>query len=514
MNSVNNFCKQDEYSVTIVGGGLGGLAAGAKLALAGRKVLVIEQNAVVGGFARLISSNDFTHEFSLHQLFGFEKENPLRDIFEEFGIFSKVEFVKLPNFYRCVIGKADVILPHDLQGAAAVLARHFPQEAKGIRIFFDTITALNREVNQWIKKGCSFRLSYPFYPLPYPYMAKYSNTTVGNFLNTIIEDEELKIVLVALMAWYHDDPYSTSLVAFAFGHASCFAGGGYYVKGGSQKLSDELAKIITGSGGSILLNHRVTAINTRGKKVCGVTYQDKTTGVERKTFTKYVVANAALPRVASDLLSGSARHSLFKQIKGKRPSISFLSVHLKFKKPLSAIGNKSYCTVIGHKCWTSITQFAEACRINNYAVTGLSFTDYSIIDNGLPRESRYSGVLVVVDSLDHWQPLSPAQQETKKQEAFDLLTARLESILPGVMREVETYDVITPMTFFRETCNPAGTPYGFAQIPRQMGLGRVGNISPVGGLYFASAWSRPGGGCISVICAGYNCARYILEKPV
>ena len=39
------------YDAVIIGGGLGGLVAGAKLAKEGRRVLLIEQDRVVGGCA-------------------------------------------------------------------------------------------------------------------------------------------------------------------------------------------------------------------------------------------------------------------------------------------------------------------------------------------------------------------------------------------------------------------------------------------------------------------------------
>ncbi|RZN34791.1 MAG: hypothetical protein EFT35_09060 [Methanophagales archaeon ANME-1-THS] len=54
---------------------------------------------------------------------------------------------------------------------------------------------------------------------------------VGEFLDSITKDDELKIILAALLPWYHDDPYTTSLVNFAVGQASYFMGGGYSVKG-------------------------------------------------------------------------------------------------------------------------------------------------------------------------------------------------------------------------------------------------------------------------------------------
>ncbi|RZN34789.1 MAG: hypothetical protein EFT35_09050 [Methanophagales archaeon ANME-1-THS] len=142
----------------------------------------------------------------------------------------------------------------------------------------------------------------------------------------------------------------------------------------------------------------------------------------------------------------------------------------------------------------------------------MGFTDYSIIDIGLPEAGRYSGVIVVVDSLRQWEGLSTTGYETRKALAASILIDRLERMMPGVKEEIEAYDVVTPRTIHRQTNNPAGTPYGFAHIPSQQGLHRLGYASPVRGLYFASAWSRPGAGYLGAICGGYNCAKQVLRE--
>lgn len=512
-----NFTDQQKssgnYYAIIIGGGLGGLAAGAKLARAGQKILLIEQNTSIGGCARVVQGENFVYEFSLHQLCGFEKGNLLREIFDEFGLFKRLEFVKLPNFYRSVLGKNDVTLPHDPSQAAKILRKEFPREEKGIRKFFDLLTVLNKEGTRWIKRGCDSRLLYPLYPVLYPNMVRYANRTLGEFLDAITKDDELKLILAALLPWYHDDPYTTSLVYFAFGQASYFMGGGYYVKGGSQKLSDALGTLITDHGGSIMLNRIVTGITIKNGQACGVRYRDvrEPREKEKQVFAKCVIANAAIPHVANDLLPAPANQKLLRKIRNQVPSISFLSVYLKFKGPLSQLGNQSYSTIVGDKRWTKFAQFAEACKIDDYHVKGMGFTDYSIVENGMPEEGRYSGVIVVVDSLRQWEGLSPAEYEARKTQAASILIDRLERIVPGVKGQIEAYDVVTPLTIHRQTNNPAGTPYGFAQIPSQQGLHRRGYASPVRGLYFASAWSRPGAGYIGAICGGYNCAKQVLR---
>lgn len=55
------------YDVIVIGAGLGGLTAAALLARAGRKTLVIERNASVGGAASTYKVGDLTVEASLHE---------------------------------------------------------------------------------------------------------------------------------------------------------------------------------------------------------------------------------------------------------------------------------------------------------------------------------------------------------------------------------------------------------------------------------------------------------------
>ena len=61
-----------DYDVIVVGGGLGGLTAGAKLAKEGRKVLLIEQHDRPGGCATTFKRRDFIMEVGLHEMDGLD----------------------------------------------------------------------------------------------------------------------------------------------------------------------------------------------------------------------------------------------------------------------------------------------------------------------------------------------------------------------------------------------------------------------------------------------------------
>jgi phytoene dehydrogenase-like protein len=107
--------------------------------------------------------------------------------------------------------------------------------------------------------------------------------------------------------------------------------------------------------------------------------------------------------------------------------------------------------------------------------------------------------------------LTRAEYKKRKEEICQILIGRLEEFLPGIRNEIEYYELGTAKTVERFTLNPGGSPNGFAQTLKQSGLKRIGIKSPVKGLYFASAWTFPGGGFTGAIISGYLCALKILK---
>jgi all-trans-retinol 13,14-reductase len=86
----------------------------------------------------------------------------------------------------------------------------------------------------------------------------------------------------------------------------------------------------------------------------------------------------------------------------------------------------------------------------------------------------------------------------------------VERILPGLRAHAEVLELATPITMHAYTGNEGGALYGFSQRRGQSGpFRRFRNRGPIPGLYFASAWTFPGGGYEGAIRAGEEVARQI-----
>jgi phytoene dehydrogenase-like protein len=502
------------YDVIIIGAGLGGLTAGAKLSREGKKVLLIEQHSIPGGCATTFKRKDLKIEVGLHMIDGLDDGDPKLKIFKELGVLDNLEFKRVPEFYRFVKPGVDMTIPDIYEQAIEVLTERFPTEKKGILKFFKVILALRKEVFRVPRQKWRMLLLMPLFPFLVPNLMIRENATVGQLLDTLFKDEDLKLVLLANLGYYHDDPYAMSLLYYSVAQGSYFSGGGYFIKGGSQMLSDYLASIIEDHGGKVIYGHMVNEIIIENGAATGVKYSKKsaTKSEQQSAYGKYIVANAALPNVIGELLKDTqAKTKLSNAVGNPEIAPSILSVYLGFKKPPKDLGNRSYSTIFFEGGISSQREIAE------YQHTDLSkrifiFVDYSLLDSGLAPEGKSVGVFSAMDYISDWDTLQKEQYEERKELAAQTLIGRLDKLIPGIKDEIEYYEVGTPTTIRRYTLNPKGTAYGYAQIPRQAGRRRVRIQSPIRNLFFASAWTEPGHGFTGAILSGYWCAEEILRK--
>ncbi|HUX58146.1 MAG TPA: NAD(P)/FAD-dependent oxidoreductase [Bacteroidales bacterium] len=476
----------NKYDIIIIGAGLGGLTAGAKLAREGKKVLIIEQHCKPGGCATTFKRGDFTLEVGLHEMDGPSTRDMKTRIFNELEVFENVRFIKVPEFYHFVNDHVQITIPHNPEEAMIKLKETFPEEKKGIEAYFSQILNPGKKAAENEKEK-----------------------NLGEYLDSIIHNEDLKLVLLGNLGYFHDDPYSISLTYYSVAQGSYYNGGASFIRGGSQILSDHLAAYIQKHGGNVLLNHLVTGLIIEKNKLAGVTY-NKTRGKSSKVITTYadeIIANTAMPNVAA-LLPGEYSVNLINAIKDQKPGASLLTIYFGFKNSLKNIGNRQYSTFVFD---SSIKSQSDILKNNKGDFHNRSFTfiDYGQIDSGLAPAGKSVGALCCIDYLSDWENLSSEKYKAKKEDVAQVFITRLEKLIPGIRAEIEYFEVGTSATIKRYTLNPGGAVYGFAQIPSKPSF----NISSVpDNLHFASAWGKTGGGFSGAIYSGYLCAYNILRK--
>jgi len=478
-----------KYDIIIVGSGLGGLTAGAKLAKEGKKVLLVEQHDRPGGCATTFKRRGFTFEVGLHEMDGLDRRDMKTRIFNDLGVFDKVEFLKVPEFYHFINGRSEITMPHDPEEAIKVLIENFPEEEKGIKAYFDQMLNARKKAKESEGKP---------------------EISLGEYLDSIIKNEDLKLVLLGNLGYFHDDPYSISLNYYSIAQGSYFQGGGNFIKGGSQKLSDYLSELIEKNGGKVILKHLVTEIITENNKAVGIKYIK----VENETSESFfahgneIIANAAIPNVAGMLLPEEYGKELQQQFDKLEYGASLLTVYFGFKKSVKELGGKYYSTFVYDD---SIKTQADikANNMGDFQNRSFTFVDYSQIDSALTDDERSVGVICCIDYYSDWNELKLEDYKAKKEQVADIFIDKLEKLIPGIQDQIEYYEVGTSKTVARYTLNPEGAVYGFAQTPERVISDQFKSID---NLHFASAWTKIGGGFSGAIFSGYLCAMDILRK--
>lgn len=517
------------YDVIIVGAGLGGLTAGAKLAKEGRSVLIIDQHAVPGGYATTYKRKGSSVEVGLHVMDGFDADDPKVGIFEDLEIFDNVELIKTPEFYRVTNGETDFVMPHGREQAIAKLVERYPNEERGIRKFFNILSKTRREAFRVPRRRWLYLLAFPLLPFICPNVVFRERQTIGGLLDSLIGSQELKLILTANIAYYHTNPYTMSVTYFSVAQGSFIGGGCHFVKGGSQVLSDYLASVIKKKGGDVVLRHRVEEVIVKGGRAAGVRYRPCTPPSARastdtapdpraaadaiEVFGDRIVANTAIPNLATGLIKDEpARRKIAKLIKGQEISLPLLALYVGFDRSLKTMGNEVYFTKLLPGSVTSMADLGNNWYDDDYSKRALVFVDYGQIDAGLDPEGKSSGCICTFDPYEVWADLTPEEYTDRKRRVTDTLIERLDRQWPGVKDQVVYADLGTPITMKRYTLNTNGTAYGFAQIPKQAGRHRIRIKSPVRDLYFASAWTQPGHGFSGAILSGYWCAEELLRR--
>jgi all-trans-retinol 13,14-reductase len=477
-----------KYDIIIIGAGLGGLTAGAKLAREGKKVLIIEQHSKPGGCATTFKRGDFTLEVGLHEMDGPSPGDMKSRIFNELEVSGNVEFIRVPEFYHFVSERHVITVPHDPEEAMKILGKEFPAETGGIKAFYDQILNPKRKPAD---------------------AGPEKEKSLGEFLDSIINNEDLKLVLLGNLGYFHDDPYSISLTYYSMAQGSYFKGGASYIKGGSQSLSDHLAEYIRNHNGDVLLNHLVTGMIAEGTRLKGVTYKNKTgsSSVISSAYADEIIANTAMPNVAG-LLEEESGSKIKNEIRNQKPGASLLTIYFGFKNSLKTIGHNHYSTFVFDGIVRTQADIVKSNKAD-FISRSFTFVDYGQIDSGLAPVGKSVGAICCIDYLKDWELLSHEEYNKKKEETAKIFIQRLENLIPGIASEIEYYEVATPATIKRYTLNPEGAVYGFAQVPGKPAVSFSGILD---NLYFASAWGSTGGGFSGAIFSGFLCAVKILRK--
>jgi phytoene dehydrogenase-like protein len=509
-----------EFDAIVIGSGLGGLTAGALCARAGLRILVLERNRTFGGAATVYLHNGLAIEASLHEIDGFDEEDPKLPLIRSLGLDRKLEFVDIGDLYEVrggLIGQP-FVLPRDPEAAFASAAARFPQHRAGLEEYFRRLLTLRGAISfaashqvdrtWWLRHATeAARRLWP--------VLRDGHATVGEVMNNLFgADEAVKLALAANLHYYHDDPDRMLFLRYAIPQGSYLTGGGHYIRGGSRALSDGLVALIQEAGGILEPWRETDTILVEQGKIKGVGHHARDGGDRRLDKAPLVFGNAA-PQVLAPMLPEN-RRGAFLSPYAKRPlSISLWTVSLGLSRPAREFGVRSYSTFMVPHGMRTLSQMRDSAALMaeqpGQHMPHYVFVDYSQIGSGLNEAGPYLATLCGVDRLENWSSLDVEAKKFHKEKWIECLIADIDGHFPGLAGAVEHREMATAETMQRYLNTPGGAVYGFAPEGTLGQTIRHGPHTAIDGLWLASAYTS-GGGFTGAMLGGAQAASQAMRE--
>ncbi|MDQ7827158.1 MAG: NAD(P)/FAD-dependent oxidoreductase [Candidatus Eremiobacteraeota bacterium] len=507
---------QAKWDAIVIGSGLGGMTAAVGLAARGKKVLVLEQHYIPGGYATSFKRKGFTFETSLHCMPGLGEGGMIHRVLSELGVMDKITPIPLKETYAVRTPRGSLSMGADY---LEQLKKMFPGESEAIgRVdkMIETLMAeLGRVAPLTMLPGPLFTL---LCRIAAPTIYRYTGKTLKEFLDEFIRSPFLK-QLIAIQWGYYGLPLSRiSAILYLLGWGGYLKDGIYYLKGTSQSLSNAFAERLKELGGTVLLRQRAEEITTEHGKVTGVisrTVKHEGTGECHHFRAPVVISNANPFDVHNKMLKGAeVPTALLDKMEKMEKSVSATCVYVGLDCPLSRLTKDE-----AHSAGFIDNEDIDYGEIFKERMEGKAsgfdgYTDHGALDRDLAPPGKTSVVLIRCEFMTAWRGLSREEYLSRKAQATEEILAAMEKRVPGFREHIEVMETGTPLTMERYTSNPDGSFNGFAYTPERVGMinGGIPMQSEVKGLYHSNAWIGAfSGGFYGCILNGYAAVNTILH---
>jgi all-trans-retinol 13,14-reductase len=487
--------KSDDvlWDYVVIGSGMGGMTTAAALSKLGKRVLVLEQHYVPGGFTHTFRRKKWTWDVGVHAVGEVDEHSMLGRVLHALTD-GRLAWSSLGDVYdEFHYPDLRIDFPNEKKHFVDNLRAAFPSEHAAIGAYLSRI----KEVAGAMRNYYLSRLVPPAWaPLADPLLARNANKllleSTENALERLSSDARLRTVLTAQWGYYGVPPARSSFAIHAL-VAKHFLYGGFYPTGGAARIAEGLLGTVAKAGGWTRIRADVAEILVENRRATGVRLQDG----EVIRARAVVSAIGALPTVTRLLPEPERQRAWAQSIASLKPSPAHVCLYLGFRGDIRAAGataaNKWF-----YETWSSDAVTWDVRdpdgALPEAPILYCSFPSLKDPMHDPGPEQLHTGEVVTfipTSLFDDWREgrwkRRGEDYEAFKQRLADRLLDQLCRHMPRLRSMVAFAELSTPLSTEHFTRAAGGGIYGLEPTPARYKTRALRPRTPIGGLLLSGA---------------------------
>ncbi len=510
-----------EWDVIVIGSGVGGLGGAVALANTGRKVLVLEQHYLPGGWCHTFALDGHRFSPGVHYIGQLQEGGRMRSFFEGLGVGGDLEFMELnPDGYDHIVFPDETFdIPSGCETFQQRLIERFPEERRGIVRYFRLMKKVDRGLT--LAMQARSRVGHLALLIRAPSFVLRGTRPLSQIVDRYVRHPRLKAILESRAG---DHGLSPEEVPFLQHVAidSHYWEGAWFPKGGGGAIPRALIARLKKQGGEIRTRTRVAQILVEGRggsrRAVGVRLES---GEELRASA--VLSNADAWTTYLQLVGRShLSDALAERIERLRPSVSALSLFMAADIDADALGlDSGNYWILADPDVSAVYRQAEHSDLTGDGpfdgafLTVTTRKDPTKMHQGLHSLEAFT--FVSWDAFRRWQDSQygerPDDYHAFKQHLTGRMLETLEIVIPNLRDHLKLCELGSPLTNAFYVAAHRGNLYGHAKVLSQIGPAAPRIRTEISGLYHCGQ-STSAHGVLGALATGLFAAAKISGKPV
>lgn len=436
--------------IVIIGGGLGGLFAGAILAKEGFNVTVLEKNATAGGGLQTFRRFGMDFDTGMHVIGGMQQNGNIRRLCDYLGITSSIHirdvdsdcadelfYIEDKKLYKIGKGK---------EGFVRHLASYFPESKDELINYVSAIYNISSSIDLFNLRPSDGMLK----PLPSDALL-----SADAFIRKYISDDKLRSVVAYMNPLYGGETGKTPTFIHAI-ISTLYINGACRFVDGSIKMADLLVSLIKKNGGTVHLGDGVKKIYVDNQ------YVNKIVTEKGAEYDADYYISDIHPCTLFNMIEGKAfTRAYLDRVESIPDSYSAFSLYIKLKpKSFPYINHSVYIT-------TSYSDIWECGKLDGIWPKGILFMTPPVSNQGDFSDKVLITAPMNFDMAKAWENTHTghrgAEYERWKSAMAEQVLNMVEDRFPGFRDKIEFLNTSSPLTIRDYYGTPHGSISGFSR---------------------------------------------------